>query len=873
LVEVAVGKEKSVQRTNAGRKVKSTSRPCPLDAGAEPILGYRLLAPLGPQPGEVWKCVAPDGSFKAIKFVALSDSTQGPAPELLAALQRARAFRHPFVLHLDHAELLDGAIALVMELADLSLGELANRCRQSGLPGPPREELLSLLLGPAGALDWMSSRHGLFHLDLEPNHLFLAGNRIKIACFGPAHRPREEEALAPLRQVRINPLYAAPEVWRGRPAPQSDQYSLAIVYQQVLTGALPFWSDSPRELALMHRGAQPDLRSLPVPDRLVVARALSKAAAKRFPSCVAFIEALLGEARRSLGGTLPEHWRRMASADAPALSPDALDAREPATLDGIAVIRGPDLPGYRVLEGPTRSSVGDVWHVADAEGRERRALCPLRPEAAAPLLARLQAISHLALPPFEAHSGADSSLVLVTDVPAGTLHDRFENCASAGLPGVPREELLAKLRPVAGALDDLHRQHRLAHLGLTPQRIWLTGGRVLVADFGLAAVTQLSTDLPAPAHGKYSAPELGDRQEGGSAADQYSLALIYAEMLTGASPRSLRTGHAPRGTARFDLSLVPAGDRPIVARALSPDPALRFPTCLALIEALEAATPQPSPVEDLLVCPPPVVRLSLLLGEGLLPGEAPSISAIVAELTTPPTRARRRSGQAHTVHSDGTWECRCPVRLFPGAIQLKVEGFCEEWGATVVQDGARLRLSIPLSSPARSWWLLRLAQPQMEMEIVGWPADAKGRFSEVRVVLRPPAKSKPAVTECVADLAPRLLQSLRSYLLADADQRAHDRWPCPYAVRVYPLLCGQVGRPLDGTTRDISAGGARFFVPEPLPSRDVYLHWERPKLAPFAVLVRAVRVEEKGDGYEVGAAFAGNAPREGKGSPGDHFWR
>src|SRR5438105_1593429 len=107
---------------------------------AEPVPGYRLLEPLGHGAfGEVWKCEAPGGLYKAIKFVYGNlngvglDSAQ--AEEELRAIQRIKSIRHPFLLSMDRVESVDGELIIVTELADKSLHELLEECQKSGQPG------------------------------------------------------------------------------------------------------------------------------------------------------------------------------------------------------------------------------------------------------------------------------------------------------------------------------------------------------------------------------------------------------------------------------------------------------------------------------------------------------------------------------------------------------------------------------------------------------------------------------------------------------------------------------------------------------------------------------------------------------------------
>src|SRR5436189_502468 len=96
------------------------------EANAEPIPGYRLIEPLGSGGfGEVWKCEAPGGLFKAIKFVYGNlnscDVAGKRAEQELTALNWIKEVRHPFVLSLERLEVVDGELVIVMELADKSL--------------------------------------------------------------------------------------------------------------------------------------------------------------------------------------------------------------------------------------------------------------------------------------------------------------------------------------------------------------------------------------------------------------------------------------------------------------------------------------------------------------------------------------------------------------------------------------------------------------------------------------------------------------------------------------------------------------------------------------------------------------------------------
>lgn len=260
------------------------------EAGFEPIPGYVLREKLGAGGfGEVWLADAPGGLKKALKFVFGSIDDSRAAGEL-KALQRIRQVNHPFVLSLERIEIINGQLIVVTELADGSLHDRYCEMHKRGLAGIPRDRLLRYLGDAADALDYICQQYDLQHLDVKPANLLLVADRTKIADFGLIKDlQRTNNSLI----SGLTPTYAAPEMFDGRPGRNSDQYSLAIVYQEMLTGVFPFQGRTTAQLATEHLNKAPNLESLPVSDRPVIARALSKKPSQRFSSCREMIDHLI----------------------------------------------------------------------------------------------------------------------------------------------------------------------------------------------------------------------------------------------------------------------------------------------------------------------------------------------------------------------------------------------------------------------------------------------------------------------------------------------------------------------------------------------------------------------------------------------------
>src|SRR5439155_6808273 len=84
----------------------------------------------------------------------------------------------------------------------------------------------------------------------------------------------------------------APELFEGQVSRGCDTFSLAVIWQELLTGIHPYRGQSMQPQALARSKARPDLSGLPHADRGIIARALERDPQQRWGSCTELVRAL-----------------------------------------------------------------------------------------------------------------------------------------------------------------------------------------------------------------------------------------------------------------------------------------------------------------------------------------------------------------------------------------------------------------------------------------------------------------------------------------------------------------------------------------------------------------------------------------------------
>ncbi len=172
---------------------------------------------------------------------------------------------------------------------------------------------------------------------------------------------------------------------------------------------------------------------------------------------------------------------------------------------------------------------------------------------------------------------------------------------------LPLQDVAAIIRVAADALQYAHNQD-VIHRDVKPTNFLidnkssdLSNPHILLADFGIAKISEIDLTTRAVGTFAYMAPEQWEGHPT-KASDQYSLAIITYQLLTGNLPFTGNTlelyrqhsQHAPLPPSMLKPSLSAAIDA-VILRALAKKPADRWVAITQFAEALQAAILEPPP--------------------------------------------------------------------------------------------------------------------------------------------------------------------------------------------------------------------------------------------------------------------------------------
>ena len=206
-----------------------------------------------------------------------------------------RRLDHPSIVQvLDFGE-VEGSPYLVFDY--IPGGDLAQKLANGALPDG---QAISILDAVARAIDFAHSQ-GVVHRDIKPANILLDDvGRPVVADFGLARLLDQDTSLTAAGIMSGTPAFMSPEQAQGGEVagPLSDQFSLAAVAYQVLTGRQPFEGDTATEIVVAVLTRDPIPPSQLRPDLgpeidAAILRGLAKDPAQRFPSCRALTDAIL----------------------------------------------------------------------------------------------------------------------------------------------------------------------------------------------------------------------------------------------------------------------------------------------------------------------------------------------------------------------------------------------------------------------------------------------------------------------------------------------------------------------------------------------------------------------------------------------------
>jgi serine/threonine protein kinase len=267
---------------------------------------YRILDELGRgATGVVYRAQDPAiGRIIAIKTIRLSDFTDDSERErlrerLFREAQSAGMLSHPNIVTIYDIAEENGLAYIFMECVE---GPPLEKVLNSPEP-MPADIALAILRQTATALDYAHQK-GIVHRDIKPaNVLIHERTHAKITDFGVAKIMSQQMTQSGV--MMGTPNYMSPEQVQGHAVDgRADQFSLAVIAYEMLTGEKPFQAD--QLPALLFRIVRED----PVPPQrlnptvgpqveAVLRKALAKSANDRYSTCIEFVDALAGALQAS----------------------------------------------------------------------------------------------------------------------------------------------------------------------------------------------------------------------------------------------------------------------------------------------------------------------------------------------------------------------------------------------------------------------------------------------------------------------------------------------------------------------------------------------------------------------------------------------
>ncbi|MBU1900086.1 serine/threonine protein kinase [Myxococcota bacterium] len=234
----------------------------------------------------------------AVKFILMDVIGRSEQAEYRARFEReARVMvtlQHPSAVKLLGFGEVEGDLFMVQEFIDgITLHDLWRR------EGIMSFERAARLLSPV--LRVLNEAHalGLVHRDLKPLNLmvqtFGEDVQTKVLDFGISKLLKGQADGTETRAGLAfgSPSYMAPEQSFGRPEPRSDLYAVGVILYQLITGQRPFEGEDDLQTIMLHRqGVIPTLPPTLSRYQPLIDRALAKAPSARFPSAMAFYEAI-----------------------------------------------------------------------------------------------------------------------------------------------------------------------------------------------------------------------------------------------------------------------------------------------------------------------------------------------------------------------------------------------------------------------------------------------------------------------------------------------------------------------------------------------------------------------------------------------------